>query len=324
MEDCSIEGFDILSEWGGGYYHRYINCSIRYTKRGFHNYNANNLVFDKCRVSGIERLVTITGGTGPLTFTNGSIEQFTGSVFSTSVGLSPTINVVNTYIENYPNMEPPTGLEGTYNASSFIYGFAGVNVLGNTIFTNGIRRFIYGNQQLQNVVSLENNIQIGENGEGDLQYYIHGNTHTIVANDMARKVLGHKTGYVTQYLSSTTNLKPNRSYIYDPFKEEEVTIPLNPWQPLTLKNGWVAGSVAPVYRKNGRRVEIKGIIDGRNATANSFASLPSGYFRSGEDRYKMSINIYDREPCDLRVNGAGNMISTTRVQGLVIDDEFTV
>ena len=44
----------------------------------------------------------------------------------------------------------------------------------------------------------------------------------------------------------------------------------------SFSNSWVAGSIAPAYRKVGNRVQLRGRVSSGTANATAFA-LPSGY-----------------------------------------------
>lgn len=226
--NCVLEGFDKIVNWRGGYYHRFINCTIRYTKNGLYNFNANNIVLDNCKVLDVEQLLSVVAGSGAVTIINSSLEKWTGILLLGSAGSDVTLNVSNTYVENYPYLTPPNGIEGTYSDTRFCFGFGAVNLLGNNLFTSGISRFVYGSTVLKHVVSLGNRIQIGIDGVGDLSYYIYnvGSIETVLANDIAVKTLTQTDTNTPTYISSYTSLKiaPGASFIYDAFNKKIINI----------------------------------------------------------------------------------------------------
>jgi hypothetical protein len=328
-DHVQIVGFDTLIERTGGYYHKFTSCLFMYFKVGFKNFTANNTTFENCKAQRFEKLVEVVGGTGPLTYIGGSIEQFTNSPFSASAGAKPSLLMIGTFVENAPDIIPPAGLTGVYNNAMFAVAFEHVTFLGNTIFANGIRRMIYSsNGNLRSVVSLGNNIMCGGAGASDLENYIHATAtiETVEAHDIYSPIVQIGT-YTPAYMNNTAFIiNKDASRIYDPIQKKDIT-PNPAWIPLTLENGWTqnvgTGAAVAAYRKIGNRVQIKGFVIGTGATASTIATLPEGYrpseyirhctFDAGTALIKLRLLTSGALLCDMTPYTSNN---------LVIDMEF--
>lgn len=328
FENCTLIGFDKIAIYDGGFYHKFIKCNISFAKIAFSNFNANNIIFDTCKISTLEVLLTVTGGSGPISVTNCSLEKFTKNVFSAISGSSPLIYMSGSYIENYPGQTPPKGIEGDFNSSFIFNGFGSVVLMGNNIFTDGIRRVIYSNGLLKHVTSLGNSIMYSPK-DNTLDYYIFGggSIESITCNDVAYGVLPGGTGtFIPKYTSALTSVKPSSSKVYDPFIKKGVSLPLDTWIPLTLLNGWVKASVTdspdPSYRINENKVEIRGILNGVGATADHFATLPEGYFNGTTSLRRGVFDIATNTLTTLRITTARNMIIPSRLSQIIIDVEY--
>lgn len=278
LENVTFLGFENFIEWNGGYYHKFINCYFRFTKIGFKNFNANNLIFDKCKAFDFETLLTVSGGSGTVVIDKCSIEKWVNSAFLAVSGNNAHISINNSYFENFPSTTPPSGITGNYTSAFAINGFGSAIVQGNTIFTNGIRRFIFGTTTLKHVTSIGNRILYSNSASGDLEYYIlnGGSLETIIANDIADNILTQSGAYTPTYINNFTGVKDSSSKIYNPFTKKDIT-PVS-WTTLTLLNNWT-GSAGYGYAKDSAGVvRCRGrLLAGTKTDGTVLFTLPEGF-----------------------------------------------
>ncbi|GAA5417987.1 hypothetical protein Pryu01_03065 [Paraliobacillus ryukyuensis] len=330
--DCYFTGFDVLFDWDGGYYHKFVDCEFRYLKTAFNQFNANNITFLNCKVMDVENFVNVNGGSGPVSFIGGSIEKVVSKAFSATSGNYAHLYLSGSYFENYPSSTPPSGITGTYSEAFVAYGFGSVTQISNTIFTNGFRRFVQGTETLKHVTSLGNRIDYSST-TSDMEYFIYkpSTIETIIANDIAYDILTQNGSYNIEYINSFNGLNNNTSMIYNPFTKEEITLPLNQWVSITFANGWSQSSTPQAspssYRINGNVVEIKGVVDGSAATDDIIFQLPSGFYRSGESIRRVSGDVSTGDTAIIRITQTGAVLleqGTTYPTSLIIDMEFSV
>lgn len=327
--DSSINGFETLVEWGGGYYHRFDRSHFRYFKLGFKNFNANNFVFDNCKASDFETFMTVNGGNGTSVLSNSSFERWVNHICQATSGSYPHLSLVNNYFENFPSVTPPSGITGSYSAAFVTTGFGSVYQSGNSFLTNGIRRVIYGTSVLRNVVSLGNRIDFSS-GTSDMEWFIYnsGNLETLIANDVAYDILTQSGVYSAGYLSTKNGLNEEASDIYDPFLRSKINLK-PPWVTPTLLNSWTQNSTSGfpkvAYRKYKNRVQIKGVVDGGAATAQAIFTLPSD-MRPSEYVFKQTGTNANAGSFILRVLTTGDVrCEQIGSNGIILDGlEFDI
>ena len=221
MCNCSVGGFETISEWNGGYYHTFDNVYVFYTQLAFKNFDANNLRFNRIKVNRIGQFLTTTGGSGTTIITNSSFERFTGILFSATKGNAPCINVSNCYFENYlEDKNVPTQL-GTQYLGRVLNGYNNITLISNTIFAKGISRFIYDNGNLKSLTSIGNLIKYAPSNSSMTQFIYHtNNLESIICNDSAIGDLsgdGDNTPVYISSLSTSSALKAGACFVYNPF-----------------------------------------------------------------------------------------------------------
>ena len=278
MENVVFMGFETLVDYGGGFYHKFINCQFRYFKLGFDNVNAFNFNFSLCRFTDFESIIRVIAGTGALTFNMCSVEAWTGIAINCVAGSRTLVNFVNGYIENYPGKTPPTGLVGDYTQSTLIYGGGVINIENNAIITSGIKRVVYGSSATEKITSVGNSIRY--NSLGSLEFYIYNpvNVKNVFTNDYAREGgLSQPQTNVASYIASDGRINSNYRYAYDAF--ENKFIKKGAFEP-TLNQGWVNGNSnvekLGVIVENGT-VVFRGVAKNEDVASKTITTLPIGY-----------------------------------------------
>ncbi len=278
LTNVVLMGFDTLAEWGGGYYHKFSNCEFRYFKTGFKNVTAFNYNFHLCRFTDFQTIVDVSNGTGPLNLIQCSIESWSGTAIRCLDGAKTLINIIASYIENYPSKTPPEGIDGDYKASHFIFGGGVVNILNSAIVTSGIKRVIYTSSATRKVTSKGNFIRYNSTNS-DLECYLY-NLNTIESVEMDDYAeadgLGQLGSYTPVYISDPGGL-PENSNVYDAFKKVKLAI-LKRRTPVFAPN-WsnTGGATTPLtYARNNGRIILEGVVSGTGSEGDIFI-LPEGY-----------------------------------------------
>lgn len=224
LDNCSLGRFETIFEYGGGFYHTFNDLYIYYTALAFKNFNSNNLVFNRIKVQRIKSFLTTNGGKGTVTVRDSSFERFTGILFTGSSGSTSSINISNTYFENYiEDINVPPQLGSQY-LGRVITGYATVILLSNTIFAKGISRFLYGSSVLRQIISLGNYISYASTNSSLEILLYHTNTlESIICNDIAIDELTGDGSYTPKYISSTVsngNMVAGAGFIYNPFTKQ--------------------------------------------------------------------------------------------------------
>lgn len=225
MKNVSFYGFENLMKWEGGFYHKFTGCDFRFADTCFIGFNANNLVFDRCQAEAFNSFCSVNGGSGPVSFTNGSLEQWTTRLFTSTDGaLVQNLNLHNTYIENYPSTAVAAGLTGSFYNNGFgIVGYQTISLIGNMISMKGVRRLI-SNSATSNITSVGNRFiyQTGTTSECDFIYSF-TNLKSGTFNDYAAAELAAGSGtFTTGYISGTySNFLA--SSVYDPIIGTDVS-----------------------------------------------------------------------------------------------------
>lgn len=240
LEEVHINGFDKISNWRGGYYHKFINCYFNWFNIGFDRYPSYNLNFTLCKFHNFTTVVNVSGGNGPVTFNQCSFERFKTPMIKTiSSDVIGNINLIGCYIENYPNKtsRPPLAHDkvtsGVYDNSRVIVGgFGSITLIGNSIITNGIERVISvasSSGTTNNIISIGNNIYYTKKEGTCFNIYCsHDNkVKTMFMRDMATPVSAEDTG--NKVIRYVTKITPNNGYsvcgsidIYNPFDKINV------------------------------------------------------------------------------------------------------
>lgn len=240
LEGVHINGFDKISNWRGGYYHKFINCYFNWFNIGFDRYPSYNLNFMLCKFHNFTTVVNVSGGNGPVTFNQCSFERFKSPMIKTiSSDVIGNINLISCYIENYPNktsrppLAPDKITSGVYDSSRVIVGgFGSITLIGNSIITNGIERVISiesSSGTTNNITSIGNNIYYTKKEGTSFNIYCsHDNkVKTMFMRDMATPVSAEDTG--NKLIRYVTKITPNNGYsvcgsidIYNPFDKINV------------------------------------------------------------------------------------------------------
>lgn len=237
LEGCHINGFDNISTWKGGYYHKYDNCYFNWFNVGFKDYPSYNLNFSLCKFHNFKTCLTSNGGNGAITFNQCSFERFKSPMISALSSVKGNINLIGCYIENYPNKtsRPPFSIDkqtsGAYDNSRLIVGgFGSITLIGNAIITNGIQRVIsVTGDSTNNITSIGNNIYYTKkDGTAFDIYCSHDNkVKTMTMRDVAFPVSVDDIG--SKLIRYVTKITPNNGYsvpgsidIYNPFDKKTI------------------------------------------------------------------------------------------------------
>lgn len=240
LSECYVEGFDNISLWNGGYYHKFYNCFFQWFNVGFNNYPGYNLNFVLCKVFDFKTLTYITGGNGPFTVNQCSFERFLGPIFSGYKSNYSNLNVDNSYFENYPNkptrvpFAEVTGAVGKYDNATIIDGaFGMIKLTGNSFNVSGIKRVIdltYGTETCENITCIANIIFYTklENDCFDIYCRTNGKVRTFFMRDRAHQVKIEEGGNknLEYVVGVTLNKYPVLGCvdIYNPFINKKVEV----------------------------------------------------------------------------------------------------
>lgn len=328
FDNVVMLGFDTLFEWKGGYYHHFRNSTFRYFNLGFSKVEAHNFNFSGCKFRGFKSLMDVVGGTGAITLNQCLIEQWTLSGITCLGATTPIINIVDSYIENYPNMTAEVGLGGnpTYTANSLIVGGGMINVKGNNIVTSGIKRVILTKSDTKNIVSLGNRIgTVLSSVKGSMEYYmfLDSNIKHVIAVDMANKgTLSQPALYDVKYVNSTYSLNGSGSYFYDPFLEKQINLFYK--KELVLLNGWkksVDASSAPKGIVKDGVVYLYGYVNKESATNELLCNLPLEFIPSEYTVLSSTttrLTDYPSETFNIFISQTGNITIPATLTGNIM------
>ena len=237
---CHIDGFDNISLWDGGYYHKFYNCFFQWFNIGFNRYPGYNLNFDLCKTFDFKTFAYVTGGNGPFTVNQCSFERFLGPVFSGYQSNYSNLNIDNSYFENYPNkptrvpFAEVTGATGKYDNATIIDGaFGAIKLIGNSFNVGGIKRIIdltYGTETCKSITSISNVIFYTKlTGDCfDIYCKTNGKVRTFLMRDMAHQVKIEEGGEKSvEYVNGITLNKypvPGCVDIYNPFTNKNIEV----------------------------------------------------------------------------------------------------
>lgn len=261
-----ITGFNTQIDWDGGYYHRFENCDFDKFGTCFLGGAFYNLHFSQCRWAQFKDGLIYSGGSGPITFYQCAIEQWTGVFINGTAGAKSSIAFDGCYFENYPETAttPPLA-SGTYGGAVVCGPCHNLTVTGCNINVKGIQRFLSGSgATIQNVTSTGNRINYSAGSTTTCEFiYYATNINSGVFVDNADPSFSEVTGtFTTSYLSSSFP-SPNKISGYDAITNNTVgqqyaTYLEGSWTPDFSGSGGsagaFAGSVSGWYTKVGRRV----------------------------------------------------------------------
>jgi hypothetical protein len=284
MTNVNIRFFDVCVEWGGGFYHKYINCTFGFSNICGDGYDGNNVSLIGSRLTNFNNGFRINGGTGDFVFQSGAIEAWSGTAIAQVSGAGCAITVRDTYVENYPT----TNVTGTglnpFTAAVIVNASKGdVCFSNNNVQTKGIFRAIFADGidavQPININAQGNKWVTSNTSASDIQffYYVAGQVGRVAIEDP--NVVPIEAGHTGSYTPVFVPVNAQANAVGYNSLTKQALLPA--WTNLTLLNGWVnVGSGNPnlsYYKDPMGRVYIRGLINGTSSTDVTVANLPAEF-----------------------------------------------
>lgn len=204
-------GFDSQIEWQGGYYHQFSNCIFEKCNTSFYGGSVYNLHFSQCRWSQLVDGIRYSGGSGPITFVQCAIEQWTGTFVKPVSGAATALDFEGCYFENYPNTATTPPMAAGFYTNAFVTTDAtSLKVSGCNINVKGIRRFLTASSAINNLTSIGNRINYAPGATATCEFVYYAASYgSVLLADAAQGILTETTGsYTTSYVAGTfTNAK---------------------------------------------------------------------------------------------------------------------
>ena len=310
---AALTNWDTIVSWAGGFYYKFIDTYFERFSNGFTKLNANNISFHGCRAALFDRFIRYNGGTGPISFYGGSVENFTDEIIRGEGGAASVINFNGVYVENKvtPQGWLSNGLEADDGASAIgIIGGTVLTTIGCSIATPGLR-FITG--KFERIES--SNYLFNVSG---MDHYYSGSGLTLDAGGRFSDK-AESGAFTTSYLLVSKG--PSVIKATDPFTGKDISI--LPENDLTLENGWTQDASGQVCRYSviDGVLYLDGNIDGGAATSEQFATLPADIAgRIDTTKWFSAIKTDTGASVSARVaiNGA------CRIEGLMTNIAFSV
>lgn len=313
-ENAWFDGFANLFTWRGGYYHRFYGCRFNKAQCIFNGFNANNFQLHLPRIAEVDTVADFNAGSGPVVVLGGSIEKWTSTAFKTSGGARPHINIIGTYIENYPAASAGNGLaKANYQGAFLTSGFGSITLMKNMGSLNGIRRLVSNSGiDTRSIVTVGNEWQYQKGAGSDTDFfYVYQNLENGLFRESLRNNISGQTGGYTPAYRTGSMLKPEAVTGYDPIAD---TVIYNEpaWTAATLLNGWVNSDPtnyqSASYKKIGNRVFLRGYITGASATSSTIMTLPAGFYDDKHNVLATATLSGTPATVTLRVLNSGNVI----------------
>lgn len=301
--------WETISVYNGGYYHKHSVSSFRYFRTGFSAYNQNNLSFQNCRVTTFQDFVTVAGGSGPIMFAGGSIENIAHIAFTSVSGGIPMVSIVGAYFENRPALACPSPIASTSgffdNGIAVYCGDLPICIYGCNVQMTGFLRFVYSGGSVNGacVTSLGNTFYFNSATGYDYVYYMAGTAPTGLFMD----VVGDTAPPAGKYMSAVS--KAPGKIIY---KDLTTGIVMNPSAPPSFSavapsNGWVGVSTGgfspPAYAIRDGWVYLHGTVNGSAASSATILTLPTGARPPGYVQFAVCATTGTVYSCRVGANG---------------------
>lgn len=333
----SMMGFQYGMNWKEfGYYIKISDSDFRLMDTVMVNFDANNLTIERVKAVQINRFLVTATGVGPVVIRDSSFEYWTGTLFSNSAGAAPLYVITGNYFENRPQITIETGLarnpfDLTVNTYiGVVIANAGDTVLdSNMISCHGIYRIVDTGGAARSIKSTRNLIVYQPMTSYTDRFFNIGNVKTLQLNDFAYPIETGSTGSHTPIAyGGFTTIYPESSKVINPITLMDET-PEVAWGVMTLENAWVNSDTKSYqvasYKKVGRRVYLRGMVNGAGAATSNIATLPTGYRPTTKVYRVMSTNTMNSTPLlvSLRVDIKGTLSVTnttyTSMRYLVLD-----
>lgn len=333
----SMMGFQYGLNWKElGYYIKISDSDFRLMDVAMVNFDANNLTIERVKAVKLNKFLVVATGVGPVVIRDSSFEFWTGTLFSNSAGAAPLYVITGNYFENRPQITIETGLARNLfdlNVNTYIgvvIANAGDTVLdSNMISCHGIYRIVDTGGAARSIKSTRNLIVYQPTTSYTDRFFNIGNVKTLQLNDFAFPIEIGSTGtHKPIAYGSFIITYPESSKVINPITLIDET-PEVAWSAMILANGWVntdaENYVVASYKKVGRRIFLRGVVNGIGAESSNLATLPMGYRPTTKVYRSMSTSTVDSVPVlvNLRVDTKGTLLVTnsnyTSMRSLVFD-----
>jgi len=142
IDDIKVSGFKtVFNLPSGGYYHKVANSHLNYFGTAFNCGQTNNFQVNKTKFNKFDYVIVHTGGSGPLSFSQCSFEEWTGIIAYGTSGGAVATGFSDNYFENGgPTVVAGHGLGRDYFTEGLIAsGVTSLNLINNSISLQGIR-----------------------------------------------------------------------------------------------------------------------------------------------------------------------------------------
>lgn len=311
-ENAWVTNFEtLLNSNFNSFYNRLYGCRLEKFRNGLLNVSTNNLIVDSCRVLGFNKFIR-TAGSGPITITNSSFEQFNGAIVE-SPNLKIGVNFKNNYVETLDSTDIPTnfppntlGNPAKFGGNILFSGLFGtLAIQGNELQIPGSRR-IGAFEECDVLSSRGNSISIYSTGNNIDRLYTSTNPikHVDIC-DRLGATFGAGPYAITYIQTAISGTVDGDYYFFDCILNRVFANPTLIVTP-TLLNSWTAPDVFhgnPRLIKDGTKLRLSGMIDGTASTAQQVFTVPANLrpYEYGTTREYANFSLFAN-------SGAGNII----------------